>query len=161
MMNKFHLKVVITLAMVVSFCHLTSAQVFPITFTSDSLAVAKDQVSDWQGKIVTTQCKIAQLEEGYEGKPYYKCSYQNNTSIWIASLMSDKDSLNLDDTVLVIGYFTQPDPKDLLPSAFHADPFHLMVFGVINLTQKNMYLLPGAETQFREWQNGMIRQPEK
>lgn len=147
---------IVLLFLIVTVQNLFSQQ-FPVNFNVDSLNVAKKNINKWNGKIISTQCKIAQIETGPKKKPYYKCSLDNDNYIWVGSLMNDKE-LKIGETVRILGFFSDFDKTDKISPKINSDKFHLLAFAVLNLTQKKAYLLPGTQDQFNDWKNGIIKQ---
>ncbi|MEC5395909.1 hypothetical protein [Bergeyella sp. RCAD1439] len=148
------------LIFILIFVSKINAQQFPVNFDIDSLKSAKINPEKWNGKLISVQCAIKNIEKGPKKKPYYKCNIDNDNFIWIGSLMNDKDRLKLEENVRVLGYFSLIENQDKISTKYNTDKFHLLTFAVINLTMKKAYHLPGAETQFEEWKNGIIQQTD-
>lgn len=151
------LKFIIVNILLIISAHNLFSQQFPINFDSDSLNIAKKNIEKWNGKIISTQCKITQIEFGPQYKPYYKCNLDNENYIWVGSLMNDKD-IKIDETLRILGFFSDFDKEDQISPKYNSDQFHLLAFAVLNLTHKKAYFLPGTEDQFNEWKNGIIKQ---
>lgn len=138
-----------------------SAQQFPVTFTTDSLSAAKNNLDKWDGKLIAAQCVVKQIEKGYYSKPFYKCHLSDEGFIWIGSLMDDFKRIQIDDTVRVLGYISKVEKSDSISKKYNALNFQLLAFGLLNLTQQKAYNAPGVDTQFNEWKAGIINQEKQ
>ena len=151
------LKFIFTLLIFIFSIQNLLSQQFPVNFDIDSLNIAKKNVDKWNGKIISTQCKISQIEVGPMEKPYYKCNLDNENHIWVGSLMNDNE-IKIGETLRLLGFFSDFDKEDDISPKYNSDKFHLLAFAVLNLTLKKAYMLPGTQTQFDEWKNGIIEQ---
>lgn len=134
------------------------AQQFPVNFNTDSLNIAKNNFEKWNGKLISVQCKISQIEKGLKNKPYYKCNLDNESFIWVGSLMDDKKKIKIDETLRILGFLSNIEKNDKNALKYNVENFHLLAFGILNITNKKAYILPGTESQFNDWKNGIIEQ---
>jgi hypothetical protein len=129
----------------------SNVQSFPINFSNKDIKKYKK----WEGKIVALEGIIERLEISPRNTPYYKLKVADK-SIWIFSMINSGFE-KIGKRVRVVGYFLKKDKTDSQSeNQFHTDGYHILAFGIVNVSTKQLAYFPGSEGQMKQWINGQI-----
>ncbi len=160
--TKYFLKIsgLITFVLILSLTSVKAQKPFPVNFNDTDLKVAKNDISNWDGKIIACTVEVLQVEKGPVDKPYYKVKLEEGGQFWIGGLVKsgyEKAGAQL----RLLGYFSSIQKEDTLSLKFNQDGFHMLAFAVIDLVTKQMAMMPGTNIQVNEWKNGSVPKGKK
>lgn len=155
-MIKTTFKTLITTVIVLLFTitNIKAQNACPINFENKQLKIAEHNIKNWNGKIIACNVEVIQVEKGYIDKPYYKVKLEDGGQFWVGSLVTSGYE-KIGAKLRLLGYFSKVEKEDI-GNKFNKDDFHILAFVVIDLSTKQMSMLPGAEKQVEEWINGKI-----
>ena len=122
---------------------------FPTNFSGKDIK----KIKRWEGRVIAFDAEIGRVEKSRRNTPYYQVSLGSKT-LWVASMI-DSGYERVGNKVRVVGY-SMLISKDEYERKFHNDDFHVLVFGLVDLTSKQLAYFPGSEQQMKEWMNGKI-----
>lgn len=131
-----------------------SAKAFPTNFDSKEYKQARKRPEEWNGKIVALDGEILEVKYPLPNKPYLKVRMGDGQVIWIGSMVSSSYD-KVGNHVRFLGYFSVTS-KDDFSGTYHDFGFHIVAFGEIDHRTKQLAMLPGSESQIKEWSAGQI-----
>jgi hypothetical protein len=140
--------------------HLLAQNACPVNFIGGTIPTAKADINNWNGKIIACEAKVVQIEKGYRNKLYYKIKFEDGGELWVGSL-TESSYEKLGATLRLLGYLSKITKDDRTALKLNKNGFHLLAFAVIDMTSKQMSMLPGTDIQVKEWINGSVPKEEK
>jgi hypothetical protein len=126
----------------------------PVNFSDNDLEIARNNIKNWNGKIVAFDVEVVQVEMAYQDKPYYKVKLEGGGQFWVGSLVTSGYE-KTGSKLRLLGYFSIVEKSDI-GTKFHKDGFHILAFAVIDLATKQMAMVPGSDETVEEWVNGIV-----
>ncbi|MDR3681978.1 MAG: hypothetical protein P4L41_18550 [Flavipsychrobacter sp.] len=125
----------------------------PVNFFGKDLMLATHDVKGWAGKIIAFNAIIVEIKDGYAGKPYYKVALDTG-QIWVASLMKSGYEVP-GNPVRILGYFSDVE-QDSVAAKYNKTTYQVLAFGVVDLSTKQISMVPDAKLQVQEWIDGKM-----
>lgn len=133
----------------------TQENAFPTNFNSKEYRQARKRPEEWNGKIVALDGEILDVKYPAPNKPYLKVRMGDGQVIWIGSMVNSQYD-KVGNSVRFLGYFSVTS-KDDFAGNYHDLGFHILAFGEIDLRTKQLAIMPGTDSQIREWSAGRIQ----
>ena len=130
----------------------------PRNFDGKTFALIKNEILNHTGEPVAFDGEVIEIEEAYNGKPYFKVKFENEETIWIASMIKE-EYIKIGANLRLLGYIDRVKSNDEIGKKFNKDGFHILTFAILDLETKKLGMLPEYKTQGMEWFNGKL--PEK
>ncbi|MGI6291913.1 MAG: hypothetical protein ACOXZH_05785 [Bacteroidales bacterium] len=125
---------------------------YPTNFTTKELKEAKRNLDSYDGKIIAFDGKIVEVKSLGENKPYLKVELENGETVWIGSMVNSQFD-KVGNSIRFLGYFLLVKKGEI---EFNNSGFHILAFAEIDLKTKKLAIMPGSESQIKEWGQGKI-----
>ncbi len=125
----------------------------PVNFFGKDLIPAQHDLKSWAGKIIAFNAIVMEVEDGYPGKPYYRVAMDTG-ELWIASLMKSGYEVP-GKPVRILGYFSDVE-QDTIAAKYNKTKYQVLAFGIVDLSTKQLSMVPDAKPQVQEWIDGKI-----
>ncbi|MGL1889399.1 MAG: hypothetical protein OCD76_22985 [Reichenbachiella sp.] len=130
----------------------------PTNFVTNDLKKVKKNLDKWNGQIVAFNAMVEEVQKGYQDKPYYSVKLEGGGQIWIASLVTS--GYETKGSILKILGYVGKTGNDELAVKYNKSGFHVLALSVIDMTTKQLSMVPGSELQVKDWMNGQIPKGE-
>lgn len=160
-MNKIKIKLLLIFAFLICFININAQQKpigCPRNFDGKTFTLIKSEILNHTGKSVSFDGEVIEIEIAYNEKPYFKVKFENEETIWIASMIVD-ENVKIGAKLRLLGYIDSVKKDDEIGNKFNKDGFHILTFAILDLETKKIKMLPEFKTQGMEWFGGKM--PDK
>ena len=116
------------------------------------------QIRELKGEIIAFNGLVSMIRQ-VNDKPYYQVALEGGNTIWIASLVNSEQEKE-GKIIRLLGYVSEIKDGDSVRK-FNRAEFHVLVFCVIDIEGKKMSMVPGSESQVKQWLNGEVPKARK
>jgi hypothetical protein len=127
---------------------------YPTNFDSGNLKDAITHPEEWDGRIISFDGEIVEVNYITPNKPYFKVKLKSGEIIWVGSMVNSKYD-KVANLIRFLGYFSLTS-KDDISTKYHDLGFHILSFGELNLKTNQLAFMPGSESQIKEWGKGQV-----
>ena len=133
----------------------SSSDPCPTNFKGKDLKKIKKR----DGEIIAFNGLVTRVYTAHNDKPYYEVKLEGGNTIWIASLVKSGYEVK-GNIIRILGYVAQVE-NDEFAKKYNKTDYHILAFCLIDMSSKQMSIVPGSELQVKEWMNGIIPSARK
>ncbi len=113
----------------------------PRNFDGKTFALIKNEILNHIGEAVAFDSEVIEIEKAYNEKPYFRVKFENEETIWIASMLNQK-CIKIGANLRLLGYIDSVKSDDEIGKKFNNDGFHILTFAILDLKTKKLGILP-------------------
>lgn len=117
----------------------------PVNFIAQDV----DDLQEKNGEIIAFEGVVSKMSES-NNKALYQIKLGNDKFLWVASLLDSKLE-KIGKKLRVLGYVSNQ-----IQDKSNESTFQIIALAVVDMTSKEMEMLPGAHAQIQEWINGRV-----
>jgi hypothetical protein len=152
-------RLIIIVLLLTGNCCLKAQTACPVNFDGKTLSIARKDGKDWYGKIVAFNAMVMEVKDGPHDRPYYRVALEDSGQLWIASLMKSGYE-KPGRTLRILGYFSDTE-GDEIAAKYNKMKYQVLAFAVVDLSTKQMSIVPEAKLQAQDWIRGKIPEAHK
>lgn len=122
-----------------------SVQSCPVNFGSSDV----DDLEDKDEEIIAFEGVVTKMSE-FNNKPFYQIQLGDDKSLWVASLVDSKIE-KVGNKLRVLGYVSRQ-----IKDKSKKSTYQIIALAVVDMSTKELAMLPGAHSQIQEWINGEV-----
>ena len=122
-MNKIKIKLLLIFAFLICFININAQQKpigCPRNFDGKTFTLIKSEILNHTGKSVSFDGEVIEIEIAYNEKPYFKVKFENEETIWIASMIVD-ENVKIGAKLRLLGYIDSVKKDDEIGNKFNKD----------------------------------------
>lgn len=124
---------------------------FPTNFSSSDF----EKIKKRQGDIIAFDGVIREHKASPKNTPIYFLELDENKKIWTALMFENKIN-KIGDSIRVIGTLEKIKDIGLLGRYLDNEKYIVVIFGLVDLVNDNIVILPGTDNLINEWINGTV-----
>ncbi len=117
------------------------------------------RIKKLNGEIIAFNGLVTRVYTAHNDKPYYEVKLEGENTIWIASLVKSGYAVK-GNIIRILGYVAKVK-NDKIAKKYNKTDYHILAFCVIDMKTKQIAMMPGSESQVKEWMAGKIPKSEK
>ena len=127
----------------------------PRNLSGKAFTEMASEIKKHNGETVAFDAEVIEIQKGYNDKPYVKASFQTGETVWISSLISDKN-IAVGSRYRMLGYINQVKSDDAIGQQYNKNGIHILTFAMLDLKTKQLQMSDAFETEANEWIAGKI-----
>lgn len=141
-------------------CSTAAQKPCPTNFDGKAFLSVQSKIKRHIGETIAFDGEVVEIQSGYNDIPYFRVKLDNNETLWIASMVSDK-YVKLKAKLRLLGYIDVVKKDDAVAQQYNYSGYQIRVFAMLDHTSKQMQLSNSFESEVKEWVAGLIPKDRK
>lgn len=148
------------LLILIGTCTAAAQKPCPTNFDGKAFLSIQNKIKKHIGETIAFDGEVVEIQEGYNDIPYFLVKLDNNETLWIASMVSNK-YVKLKAKLRLLGYIDVVKNDDAIARQYNDSGYQVRVFAMLDHATKQMQLSNSFESEVKEWVAGLIPKNRK